>query len=139
MSGFEVAGVVLGVLPLIISALEDYGEGINTIKSMIAYKELVANLVLDFQIETRSFERGCEKLLARLQIPSDEVEELLKSPKGKNWNDPALDARIQELLGPEDYAQYKQLVSRLFVRLDRFSKKLGLNKDFVVSGNSDGL
>jgi hypothetical protein len=139
MSGFEIAGVVLGVLPLIITALEDYGEGIRTIKSMIGYKELVRNLVLDFQIETRSFQRGCEKLLSRLQIPPEEVEELLQFPKGKKWNDPALDAKIQELLGPEDYTQYKQLVLRLFMRLDAFSKKLGLNDDFLVSSHLDVL
>jgi len=29
MSGFEIAGVVLGSLPLIISALEHYGEGVS--------------------------------------------------------------------------------------------------------------
>lgn len=133
MSGFEIAGVVLGVLPLIISALEDYGEGIKAIKSMIRYKELVRNLVLDFQIETSSFKRGCEKLLARLQIAPEEVEELLKFPQGKQWNEPTLDAKIQKLLGREDCAQYKQLVLRLFLRLDAFSKKLGLDANFVVS------
>lgn len=28
MSGFEVAGVVLGAIPLVISALEHYGDGV---------------------------------------------------------------------------------------------------------------
>ena len=139
MSGFEIAGVVLGILPLIITALEGYGEGIKTISSMIGYRELVRNLVLDFQIETRSFQRGCEKLLSRLQIPPDEVDELLKSPKGEQWNDPTLDAKIQKLLGFEDYSQYKQLVLRLFMRLDGFSKKLRLNDDFVLSRRLDAL
>lgn len=83
MSGFEIAGVVLGVLPIIITALDSYGEGIKAIKSMIGYKELIRNPVLDFQIETRSFQRGCKRLLSRLRIPSEEVEGLLKLPKGK--------------------------------------------------------
>jgi hypothetical protein len=30
MSGFEIAGVVLGSIPLIISALEHYAEGVST-------------------------------------------------------------------------------------------------------------
>jgi hypothetical protein len=64
----------------------------------------------------------------------------LKFPKGKQWNDAALDANIQRLLGLEDYAQYKQLVSRLFLRLDDFSrKKLRLNSDFVVGSHPDLL
>ncbi|KAN0114517.1 hypothetical protein V8E51_004061 [Hyaloscypha variabilis] len=83
MSGFEIAGVVLRLLPLVMSALEDYGERIKTIQSMIGDKQ-------------------------------------------------------QELLGPEDYAQYKQLVSRLFVRLDDFSKKLELSDSFLPRGMSAG-
>ncbi|KAH7416622.1 hypothetical protein BKA64DRAFT_655611 [Cadophora sp. MPI-SDFR-AT-0126] len=63
MSGFEITGVVLGTLPLVLTALEHYGEGIKTIKSMIGYQALVGNLILDLKIETRSFQRGCESLL----------------------------------------------------------------------------
>ncbi|PVH87162.1 hypothetical protein DL98DRAFT_525894 [Cadophora sp. DSE1049] len=131
MSGFEIAGVVLGALPLVITALEHYGEGIKTIKSMIGYQALVGNLILDLKIETRSFQRGCENLLGRLQIPPEEAEELLKFPKGRKWSDPGLHAKIRNLLGHQDYAIYEQLVLRLFARLDAFSKKLQLDDNFL--------
>ncbi|KAK0104471.1 hypothetical protein ONS95_004760 [Cadophora gregata] len=131
MSGFEIAGVVLGALPLVITALEHYGEGIKTIKTMLGYQALVANLILDLKIETRSFQRGCENLLWRLQLPSEEAEELLKFPKGRKWFDPELHTKIQKMLGCQDYAIYEQLVLRLFARLDNFSKKVQLDDDFL--------
>jgi hypothetical protein len=34
MSGFEVAGIVLGAIPLVISALEHYGEGVSVTYSL---------------------------------------------------------------------------------------------------------
>lgn len=132
MSGFEIAGTVLAVLPLLITALEDYGEGIRTIKSMVGYKALVSDLVLDFKIETFHFRRGCEKLLSRLEVPPEQVDQLLKHPNGTRWNDPILDVKIKNLLGL-DYSNYKLLVARLFARLDKFSKRLGLKDDFTVS------
>jgi hypothetical protein len=66
MSGFEIAGVIFGAVPLIISALEHYGEGIRTIKSIVGYKALVDNLALDFRVVNSTYRRGCEKLLVRL-------------------------------------------------------------------------
>jgi len=35
MSGFEIAGIVLGSLPLFISALEDYREGLQPLKAFV--------------------------------------------------------------------------------------------------------
>jgi hypothetical protein len=137
MSGFEIAGAVLGAIPLLISALEHYGEGVKTIKSMIGYKALIGNLVLDFRVENSRFRRGCEKLLTRLKLPPEEVEELLNSPNGQRWNDPALDKQIQKLLG-RDYDEYQLLMARLFKRLDKFSEKLELI-DFTVCQYNSGL
>jgi hypothetical protein len=131
MSGLEIAGVVLGSVPLLISALEHYADGIRTIKSIVAYKALVENLALDFRVVNSGYRRGCERLLVRLRIEPDDIDELLSDPKGAKWSDPELDRELQRLL-KEDYVVYKRLVSRVFQRLDRFSDKLGLKDDFKV-------
>jgi len=39
MSGIEVAGLVLGAIPLILAGLQFYGEGINVTKRYWKYKE----------------------------------------------------------------------------------------------------
>jgi hypothetical protein len=47
MSGFEVVGVVLGAIPLVISALEHYSEGVRS--TLLSYEEIA-----DSYIPTRS-------------------------------------------------------------------------------------
>jgi hypothetical protein len=43
MSGIEVAGLVLGAIPLILAGLQFYGEGINVTKRYAKYGQLVWN------------------------------------------------------------------------------------------------
>jgi hypothetical protein len=64
MSGLEVAGVVLGSLPLVISALEHYANGINTAKRFWRYKSEVRSILLQINTERSIFVNTIELLLS---------------------------------------------------------------------------
>lgn len=63
MSGVEVVGVVLGAVPLLISGLEHYGDGIRTIKNMWDYEAVVEHLVIEFRLAHGIFWHSCQELL----------------------------------------------------------------------------
>jgi hypothetical protein len=132
MSGFEIAGVILGTVPLLISALKQYGEGIKTITRILGYKALVDDLACNFIVVNSRFRLTCEKLLVRLGLPEEEITVLLKVPGGPAWKNEKLNTKIRSFLDVADYKGYTMLVARVFRTLDEFSSKLGLGKSFRV-------
>ena len=78
MSGFEVAGVVLGSLPLIISALEHYAEGIATAKRFWRYKTELRSLILQVNTERGIFINTLEQLLTGIMYNSRRFKRQLR-------------------------------------------------------------
>lgn len=129
MSGIEVAGLVLGSIPLIISALEDYADGVETIKKMIRYKKELRELVHDLQAEYCIFQDTCEWLLNGLTT-TVELETLLENPEG--WKRQELARSLEERLNSK-YQVYMDRVTDMNETIQEFKAKLDLGKDGKVS------
>ena len=129
MSGFEVVGVVLGALPLLITGLEHYAEGIHTIKNMWDYEAVVNHLVSEFMLSEGIFRHSCQELLVPI-LPDIEAAKLLEGGS-PDWEDPGLDKRLREHLGP-DYEIYTRAVRHLKRRIELFTRKLGLDKSTML-------
>ncbi|KAM3550099.1 hypothetical protein ARSEF4850_008513 [Beauveria asiatica] len=96
MSGIEVAGLVLGAFPLLISALE---HGRDTAKVLeIFWKIRRENL---------------EALLLPLIVDDNEVQDLLKNPGGPRWQDPELEGRLKGRLPVKSYLLYLERISQI--------------------------
>ncbi|KAF4877250.1 hypothetical protein CGCSCA1_v003779 [Colletotrichum siamense] len=97
MSGFEVAGVVLGTIPLVISALEQYRKGISTMRKWRNYPRELRSLIWNLETERVRFQDICEKLLVGLVSPS-QIESMVRDPFGPAWHEDAIQARIKTRL-----------------------------------------
>ena len=89
MSGFEVAGIVLGSIPLIISALEHYRSGTQMIVRWKNYRQMLRTLALQLQTEHSILENTCETLLTGI-VPSSQIKAMIADPFGEQWNDQAI-------------------------------------------------
>lgn len=69
MSGFEVAGVVLGVLPLVIGALSKYREERGTIATLMKYGGLLDDLIHHLKEQKRYFYLDILHLLREARVP----------------------------------------------------------------------
>ena len=99
MSGAEaVAGLTLGVLPLLINAAEHYDQ---CFRPFVRYKK-IAKEADHFrnQLNTQRtiFRNQCRLLLEEI-VDHDAASCMLKTPEDPTWHDAALDAKIGELLG----------------------------------------
>lgn len=63
MSGFEVAEVVLGSSPFVISALEHYRDGLRAIRRWRKYEGELQSLIRNIETERAKLQDICEKLL----------------------------------------------------------------------------
>ncbi|MCJ1264990.1 hypothetical protein MMC22_004865 [Lobaria immixta] len=127
MSGVEVVGAVLGGIPLLISALEHFHNGVSTIRYMKNYETVFENFHTSFVTSLSIYRNSCEELLRPL-VADNELYELFEGHGAKLWEDPKLGERVRERLGP-NYEPYKNAVNQLRKKIDLFGKKLKLDKD----------
>ena len=98
MSGFEIVGVILGALPLVISALEHYAQGVSTAKRFWQYKLELKSLLRQIKTENAIFINTCEALLTGI-VRVDQMTLFLKNPGGQVWRDPKIEKKLEESEG----------------------------------------
>lgn len=84
MSGFEVVGVVLGTLPLAISALEHYRDGLRVIQRWRRYERELQSLIRNLETERAKLQNVCEMLLTGL-VSHSRIEAMVDDPLGSLW------------------------------------------------------
>ncbi|KAK3363962.1 hypothetical protein B0T25DRAFT_56328 [Lasiosphaeria hispida] len=120
MSGFEIAGVVLGALPLLISALEHYRSGKSTTSALIQWRGQLDTLISRLKTQDAIFYLDSLELLRAAGVPElvggyspskEECAAILSSSKtGKE---------MQQFLGP----LYETLLE-ILERYERCLKKI---------------
>ncbi|OTA01363.1 hypothetical protein A9Z42_0016860 [Trichoderma parareesei] len=100
MSGFEVAGVVLGVIPLAISALEHYKAGKGTVATFMKFHGQLDTLIYRLKLQRTFFylhilellrSAGVREVVSRSDISEEECIKLLQNVKNSD--------EIKEYLG----------------------------------------
>jgi hypothetical protein len=133
MSGLETAGVVLGALPLIISALEHYAEGVRTAKRFWQYKSELRSLILQVRTEREIFVNTLERLLIGI-IRIERIAEYLSHPGGELWRSLDLDVKLQERLRGS-YEVYVDNVQGMNGALRNMMDRLALDSKGKVRGS----
>ncbi len=81
MSGFEVAGIILGVMPLAIEAAKGY---MNILSSMKGARRNLKALIHDLETEQVRLETTCEVLLDGV-VPPSAIDRMIQTPLGPEW------------------------------------------------------
>lgn len=98
MSGIEVAGVVLAVLPLFISAWEHYEDGLGPAKAAFNWQSQLSSQ-MDSLIDQRFlFETSIEQLIAPVTSPQEQAA-LIEECYDSLWADSNIQQRIDQRLG----------------------------------------
>ena len=108
MSGIEVASLILGVFPLIISGLEKYQKQLKPIRTCLKYKQELVTLHAFVQAEYSKFQNSIDLLLQPL-VPPTELHYLIIKPERINWEAPHLKSSLRRRLGPSEEAFYDAL------------------------------
>ena len=130
MSGVEIVGLVLGSIPLVISGLEHYAEGVATIKVMFRYPSEFKSLSRRLRVEQDIF-RNIIELLLHDCVGDSLLTELLENVGGKSWSDPDVEKALQQKL-QASYGVYIETVESLNKTLAEFKERLKLGDDGKV-------
>lgn len=97
LTGIETAGLVLGILPLFISAFEHYNDGLEPIKAFWDIDRLLPIQIRRLRNQHVHYEQTLRILLAQI-VDRNEVEEMIAAPNSDIWKTPDMQERL-ELVG----------------------------------------
>jgi len=121
MSGFEVVGLGLGILPLLISTVEHYDDIIRPFRQYKHFHSEVKRFRDEISSEQVIFR--AESLLLLASVTSyDVAEKMVEVHDHPSWKDPDLEKRLSERLGGSCEA-CKNIISLIDDDLDRIRRK----------------
>lgn len=124
MSGFEVAGVVLGTIPLLISALENYKAGKGAVASIMKWRGQLDTLIFRLKGQRMLFyfdilellrSAGVDEVTDRIDISEEDCLLILQGIKSSE--------QIQDYLGIH-YFLFLEIVTRYETCLKTIAAKL---------------
>ncbi|KAF3195663.1 hypothetical protein TWF225_000059 [Orbilia oligospora] len=122
MSGIEIAGLVLGAVPLVIAALEHYEDIIGPAKSFVKFKGELGRAIRELRNYHTLFEQSIEVLL-RPVTTDQELNEMIDNTKSKLWEDPSIEKDLRENLG-RAYTPYMETVNQIQKIMTGIASKL---------------
>ncbi|MCJ1467892.1 hypothetical protein MMC07_006517 [Pseudocyphellaria aurata] len=128
MSGFEVVGIVLGAIPLLMSALKHYSDALSTIKYINGYDTVFDTIHISFVASLSIYMNSCETLLSPLIPLDNELHELLEKHDARAWENVELGKSLRERLG-QNYNPYVALVKLVNKKIVLFGRKLRLGDE----------
>ncbi|KAK0743627.1 hypothetical protein B0T18DRAFT_415589 [Schizothecium vesticola] len=127
MSGFEIAGVVLGGVPVIVSALKLYIDGANTFQRWRFYTRELKSLIRSLETEQTKLQNVCERLLVNI-VPETKIEDMINDPFGPLWKEEASAKKINERLW-RSAKVFQDNVLDMNDAVEEMKKKLNLDAD----------
>jgi hypothetical protein len=127
MSGVEVAGVVLGTLPILISALEKYRDALDPTVSFIKWKGVLPLLLQQLRVQHVRYQE-VQRLILYTVASHEQVDNLIANPGGPLWQDPDFEPRLRTTLGLA-YPAFVETISTLEEVLGRFSRYIKIEDD----------
>src|SRR6187551_3514573 len=126
MSGIEVVALVLGTLPLLISALEHYKEGTSRVKRWWKYGKELDFLLMDLDPQFEIYRGICETLLSKIGVEPSEIMRLLEEPGGEEWRNPELGRAMEKFLG-HSYPSYLNTMDKMNRAITHLKQRLCLD------------
>ena len=112
MLGLELAGLVLGLVPVIQLSIDRYKRG-------LAGKEM-RQLARSFATQNCIYLNTIEEIISPL-VSDSQLDELLKDPNGKAWQDPKLLDDFEKHLG-EAYEPFNVIMADVKEMVDELQK-----------------
>jgi len=131
MSGVEIIGLILGGLPLVISAAEDYRRGFEPFLKWHRYKREFRNFINSVDLEKQMFDGLLQRLLEYSDLSMNEKQMLLTEPDTKAWAEEKTINALKVRLG-ESYPSCMFILQKMEEDMLELQKMLCL-KDGSVS------
>jgi hypothetical protein len=130
MSGLEVAGVVLGAFPLLVSGIEHWRDVAKVGGFFWQIRKEYTRCQRNVQFHEILYKKNLRELLLPLISDGDEVAKLIANPGGQRWADKALQERLVGRLH-DSYQLYQDTITEMNEIVEELKKELCFDKENV--------
>jgi hypothetical protein len=131
----EVVGFILGAVPLIVSALEHYRDGLDVAKDYWRYSSNLKSLQTRLRIE-HSLYQGTLKRLLLSELSLSQVEDLFPDPqqplKTALWGTEEIEEKLRVKLG-DKYDTFMDAIREMEEAIEKLMDKLDIDLQGKVS------
>ncbi|KAL4876888.1 hypothetical protein BJY04DRAFT_222564 [Aspergillus karnatakaensis] len=139
MSGFEVTGLVLAALPLLANKIDNYVQGLETLKSFRTrkYRRELQRYLDRIRTQRALFLNTLEQTLEDAVDDEDTILDLISHPSGHLWNAGTIQSSMRRAVG-RDYDVFHSNMTELSLLLNTLCMSLNLHPEspIEVSWNS---
>ncbi|PVI03473.1 hypothetical protein DM02DRAFT_587868 [Periconia macrospinosa] len=132
MSGVELAGLILGCLPILIQGIEKYNEGLDPVKSFLRWEKELPALIRKLRNQHVHYAQTIRILLEPITTEFELAEML--SGSVALWKDKSMELKLQEKL-QDSYFAYQNTISDIERITKRIASKLDLDRASELSRN----
>ena len=122
MSGLEIAGLVLGAIPVIIEALDSYRAGRSRATIWRKYGEVLGTLISELRLQEIFFAKNIERLLRSAGVDVSKLDAFTRSKAG-SVDDEGANEDVQLYLGAA-YTSFLTIVESYRSTFARIAMKL---------------
>lgn len=112
MSGIELAGLVFGIVPIVVEILKSFSVAKGRLRSVAQHAQVVYNVQLRYRVAATNFGNDCQLLLRSIIEDPRELAQMIDDPIHSAWEDPSLDERLRQFLG-RDSEVFEKVVVRI--------------------------
>ena len=131
MSGIEAAGLVLAVFPIVVSGLQHFTEGLETINNWRRYNRELAKYSRTLETQRIVYLNTIERLFEGLIQSNDEFEAFMKDPGTAFTLNPQYEERLSTRLG-RSYGNFARIMADMLDSLKVARKELGIDESGKV-------
>lgn len=129
MAGIEVVGILLSSLPLVISAVEHYRDGLQPLKEYTHYDRTLRGLRIRLRIQQNLFEGTLKRLLIS-ELSQYELQSLFPTPdvpaQASGWGSEEIEEKLRRRLGIQ-YQSFTDVVIEMETSMAELMYKLDLD------------
>ncbi|KAH7086083.1 hypothetical protein BKA63DRAFT_32446 [Paraphoma chrysanthemicola] len=127
MSGLEIAGVLLGAFPLIVTSVEHWRDVAKVGGYFWRVKQEYIACRREVQFHELLYKRNLKELLLPILHDVGDMTQLLSDPGGKGWSEEGLQDRLTNRL-QESYALYMEIVNEMNEAAQKLKQELVIDK-----------
>lgn len=121
MSGFEVAGLALAILPVLMSCAKQYNSCLRCFGRYKSFTKEARNYTKDIEIQRTIFRNECRNLLEEV-VDHDAAASMLNMLDQEAWASKKLDEQLVQMLG-ESLQACITIIGRIEEQLQDLSKE----------------
>jgi len=112
MSGIEVAGLAIGIVPIVVEILKSYSIAKDRLKTFARYTQVALEVQLRYRIAAGNFSNDCQLLLKAAVKDAHELSDMVQNPKHTGWQDHSLEDTFRQFLD-RDYQLLEEIVVKI--------------------------